>query len=270
METTSTITDMNYRLVLDNVARFERNASSLPSIAIVNGGSVLVSDQGSFGSSGTYTPTIVRADQIGGFPIFNLFFNPSVTRNLTENWSMVPVTDIDKVRRLRCAYQLLIGSASCSSQDCIEVLEGYVATEPEKIDCSIPRGWYCTGRKRDVPKNACYEGHHCDTYAWVMPPGLEGLSRFTLTIMSLATSELEPPGSKVVVKHFDAEGKLLETEITTEAIDEDAPKPENLDESGAHLNSPLQPNQPQVLNPRSRTPKQSALTPKHLRKRGGP
>ena len=51
----------------------------------------------------------------------------------------------------------------------------------------IPQGWYSVGCKQQVPGNACYVGHYGDTYAWVMPEGIEGLSRFTMTVMELAT-----------------------------------------------------------------------------------
>jgi uncharacterized membrane protein YgcG len=47
----------------------------------------------------------------------------------------------------------------------------------------LRNGWYCVGQRRDVPRAACYVGHHCDTYVWVMPDQLEGLNNFTLAIL---------------------------------------------------------------------------------------
>jgi uncharacterized membrane protein YgcG len=47
----------------------------------------------------------------------------------------------------------------------------------------IRTGWYWTGKKSEIPKGACYVGHHCKTYVWVMPDQLQGLNDFTLAIL---------------------------------------------------------------------------------------
>jgi hypothetical protein len=46
-----------------------------------------------------------------------------------------------------------------------------------------PPGWYHLGRRRDVPKDACYVGRYGDRYAWVTPDGMPGLSRFTVAVL---------------------------------------------------------------------------------------
>ncbi len=51
----------------------------------------------------------------------------------------------------------------------------------------IPSGWFHIGRKKDVPKDACYVGNYGDCYAWVSNDGLGDLSLFTLKILSLST-----------------------------------------------------------------------------------
>ena len=270
LETAATLVDLNYQQVIDNVARFVSNPAVLPSVAVVNGGNVLVSDQGSLGGAGTYSPTITALDQIGGFPIFNLFVNPSVSRNVTENWAMVPVTDIEKVRRLRCAFQLLVGGVECSEcDDCLKTLEGFIPVEPEKLSCSIPMGWFCVGKKADVPKEACYVGHYCETYVWVMPEGVDGLSRFTMTIMQLSTSELDDSPTKTIVKKYNAEGKLEGTEVTTEEPDEDAADRGSFKETGLHLREVNPAVRQKHHGPTGLTPKQTAITPKQARKRPG-
>jgi hypothetical protein len=50
-------------------------------------------------------------------------------------------------------------------------------------DTFLQQGWYCQGRKCDVPKDACFVGHNCDTYVWVMPCQLDALNKFTLAIL---------------------------------------------------------------------------------------
>lgn len=64
----------------------------------------------------------------------------------------------------------------------------------------IRAGWFRVGRKKDVPKEACYVGHRGAVYVWVCPDGREALSEFTLTVLKLAslvkdTQTLVNPGS---------------------------------------------------------------------------
>ena len=64
----------------------------------------------------------------------------------------------------------------------------------------IGPGWFRVGRKRDVPRNACFVGQSGDTYVWVCPEGLEQLTQFTLTILKFSaiikeTQTLVSPGS---------------------------------------------------------------------------
>jgi hypothetical protein len=51
----------------------------------------------------------------------------------------------------------------------------------------IQPGWFCVGRRRDVPKSACYVSHSGDCYAWVNADGREALTEFTLTVLKLST-----------------------------------------------------------------------------------
>jgi hypothetical protein len=53
----------------------------------------------------------------------------------------------------------------------------------------IPTGWFHVGRKCDVPKDACYVGCHHDCYVWVMRDGVDGLSRFSLVILSITNTQ---------------------------------------------------------------------------------
>jgi hypothetical protein len=47
----------------------------------------------------------------------------------------------------------------------------------------IKPGWYTVGKKKDVPKDACFVGHHCDTYVWVCPHQMDALNKFSLAIL---------------------------------------------------------------------------------------
>jgi hypothetical protein len=222
--TVATLTDLNYQQVLENLAMLVANPSALPSIAVVNAGTVTVADQKQVSASATYAPTLAYVQQEGaGLPILSLLFNPSVSRNVTENWSLVPVTDVDNLRRIRCAYELLVlgGGETTDCDHCADLLRRFYLGETDRMDCVIPTGWYHTGRKKDVPKKACHVGHYCDTYVWVMPEGLDGLTRFTMTIIDLATGKPHAP-MKTVVRTFKADGSLDNMQVTTAEIDWEA------------------------------------------------
>jgi len=187
LNTANTLADLNYEQVLDNLARFEKNPGAMPSLAVINAGTVNVADQKSFNANATVAPTITAAQQAGsGLPILSLLFNPNAQRNLSENWSLAPVTDIDNLRRIRCAYQLLVNAeTSRECIDCQDLLRRFYEGEQDNLDCVIPRGWYEIGCEKEVPKCACYVGHYCDLYVWVRPDGLDGLTRFTMTVIDL-------------------------------------------------------------------------------------
>jgi hypothetical protein len=224
VRTTETLADLNYQQVLNNIAQFTANPAAMPSVAVFNAGTVTVADQKTLNFNGTAAPTITSAQQAGsGLPILSLLLNPSVSRTLTENWSMAPVTDIDNLRRIRCALQLLVlgGRQTSDCADCNDLLRRFYIGEMDRMECLIPQGWYCTGGKADVPRDAAYSAHYGDVYVWVMPQGLEGLTRFTMTVIDLATGKPHAP-TKTVVKTFKGDGTLDNTQVTTTEIDEEA------------------------------------------------
>src|SRR4051794_30402342 len=249
VKTTGTLADLNYQQVLNNVAQFAANPSAMPSFAVFNAGTVTVSDQKTANVNATGVPTISNAQQAGsGLPILSLLLNPSVSRTLTENWSMAPVTDIDNLRRIRCALQLLVlrGQTTTDCDDCDRQIERFYLGEMDRGECLIPMGWYCSGRKHDVPKDACYVAHYGDVYAWVMPQGLEGLTRFTMTVIDLATGKPHAP-TKTVVKTYKADGSLDNSQVTTTEIDRDALA--RMKDTDRGLDRPRQYVNPPVVNP---------------------
>jgi hypothetical protein len=219
----NTLTDLNYRQVLNNVAMFVHNPSALPSIAAFTTGTASIVDQRGYTGNANYAPTLTFGQQGGGaLPILTLLFNPSVQRQVTESWSMVPVGDADHIRRIRCAFQLLVQDAQPPDCDhCQARLEEFFLERAGRWECVIPHGWYQTGCKKDVPRDACFVGSYGNTYVWVMPDGLEGLTRFTITIMDLASGKPHLP-TKTIVKTFKADGKLESRQETTTDIDQEA------------------------------------------------
>jgi hypothetical protein len=207
--------------VLDNVARFSNNPAAIPYFAMITGGTAQATDAGS--ATALVFPNYLLGST--GHAIWSGQYGPKVSSTIQENWNITPVTDPDKLRRMRCAYQYLIqgqptACASCAGcpewLDCLKQMQDFFCPDgckrhpdgsivdptncDECLECYLPRGWYYLGCKHDVPKTACYVGHDCDTYAWVTAEGLDGLSRFTLAIIELAAKSL--PRDEVVVRRI--------------------------------------------------------------------
>lgn len=225
--TTSTLTELQFRQTLDNVARFHDNPDTVPSFAVATAGTVSVNDQTGAGISPTYSPTLTFATQAGGaLPILSLLFPFTAQRTVTENWSLTPVIDADNLRRLRCAYRLLVmGAATPNHEFCVKQMKEFFAGEEAGLADYYPsRGWYGVGGKKDVPECACYVGHHSCTYVWVMPEGVNDLALFTMGALDLATGKQRTP-QRSVVRTYKGEPKgenLMETKVTTTEDDEAA------------------------------------------------
>ncbi|QDT07495.1 hypothetical protein K227x_59220 [Rubripirellula lacrimiformis] len=78
-----------------------------------------------------------------------------------------------------------------------EAAYAYQAKLIEALGCKAPNGWFGFGSKQDVPKDALYVGRFDNCYTWVMCNQVDALSRFTLTMLDLATKE--PNGSSVEI-----------------------------------------------------------------------
>jgi hypothetical protein len=225
--TNLTVADLYYGQVLDNLARFNHNPAAMPSFSVVSAGTVNVEDVHGANLAPVYSPTLTQSLQGGGaLPILSILFGLSGQRSLTENWSTAPVNDSDNLRRMRCAFQLAVGAEEGDCDRCKARLQGFFLGSTETYECLLPTGWYEVGCEEDVPENACYVGNYCDTYVWVTPDGLDGLTRFTITILDIATGEIHAP-QRTVVKTY--KGKAVEenletTQVTSTETDFDALK----------------------------------------------
>ena len=267
LKTSATLAELNCQQVVDNLARFAVQPASLPSVAVLQSGNVTLADQHAAAAAGTYAPTITLADQLGGFPIFSLFLSPNVSRNLTEQWDLKPVTDTARIRRIRAAFQIVLGAGATVDdhcEDCAQTVQELTA-DGSTLDCQLPTGWFQIGCRRDVPDTACYVGNCGETYVWVGPEGMDGLSRFTLTIMQLSTTDPKA-ATRTVVRRYNAEDELETTEVTeTEELPErttwQADAEDASDDTGKSDDTVQR--QPTI------TPRRTAQSPKQARKRKG-
>lgn len=69
-----------------------------------------------------------------------------------------------------------------------------------------------------MPRDACHVGRYGGTYAWVTAGGREGLARFTMTVLELATGKPHAP-TRTVVRTYKGDGTLDSTQVTTTEVD---------------------------------------------------
>ncbi|MGP0063189.1 MAG: hypothetical protein ACLQGP_06235 [Isosphaeraceae bacterium] len=240
MHQASTLPDLQYQQVLDNLAMFADNPSALPWHVNFREGTTQVTDSASAGAAVDLGPPSNTLPQLFG------------SRTIVVQWGMTPVIERTELRLLRIAYRRALGLADMpdpeflselthelknqfpSNSDQHDESELFYELESSKVRdyaefdakvvttndgeiCAdgpdaIPRnlsplarnvcrkvesvrrdlarigpGWFHVGRKRDVPRDACYVGRHGDRYAWVGPEGREALTEFTLTVMNFST-----------------------------------------------------------------------------------
>jgi len=61
------------------------------------------------------------------------------------------------------------------------------------------------GKRLDVPKDACYVGHHGHTYVWALKDDMESLTNLTISVLAVATADTaaqanrasKPPSNKI-------------------------------------------------------------------------
>jgi hypothetical protein len=75
-------------------------------------------------------------------------------------------------------------------------------------ECFLTRGWFGAGKKKQVPKDACYIGRHCQTYVWVCPAYFDALSKFTLALLDIATPFSIDPSTGQTIRQTNPFGVL--------------------------------------------------------------
>ena len=245
VRTASTVVDIQYETVLNNLARMSANPADLPSHLDLADGVVQVSDEASFGRAGGFD---ALAGGGGGFGIDR--FGPAAGRQISEQWGADATTDPQRLVDLQDLYRCALGLPPLPPPLAIALLRqdqersgetvggpgpGGSGGSPDDagsppddspaggsgggsggssgkgkksggssgdrrvpIDVLLtdvpPPGWFGVGCEDDVPDCARYVGRHGDRYAWVAPAGLPGLSRFTVTVLSVVKFKPGPAG----------------------------------------------------------------------------
>jgi hypothetical protein len=195
---TESAIDLRYREVMHNLALIAADPSSLPSYASIFSGTVTVTDQQQVIST-TIWQHMKGAGGQEGFA--SQAANPSVNRQIIQNWNLDPLVVPEKLEVMRAACQWVIGGPEHVYRDSFPLLIGpdQAPVGPQRhFDIAkylerLPPGWLQVGCLKDVPLGACYKAHCGGTWVWVMPEGMKGLADFTLIMQNIARVDSNSP-----------------------------------------------------------------------------
>jgi hypothetical protein len=180
------VADYRYREVMHCLAVVAHDPGALPPYGLLSAGTTRIADMETASSATQWS----RAVQ--GFASETLAL--TLNRSPTESWTIIPVADYQQLEALRCACRwVTIGpERACSS--CPGLLSSPEQDHSPGIHFGVadrlarlPVGWLHVGCHKDVPAGCCYKAHCGDTWVWVMPDGMVGLSDFTLVLQDIAT-----------------------------------------------------------------------------------
>lgn len=175
LQTASTLTDLQYQQVMNNLALVAWNGDALPSHVDITEGAVQITDH--------LEPGIELA-WAGATPA-NPTASLSASREWAASWNVTPVRDPGALRRLQELYR--------SAKTDNAFTGGPRAATPATTrpsDRPEP-GWLFTG---EPPSDALYVGRYRGVSVYVTACGLGGLSKFTLLVLGAAG---EPKGVRL-------------------------------------------------------------------------
>jgi hypothetical protein len=191
----TTLGDIYTKQVMNNIALFIANPDALPFFAYPNQGTTAIQDFGALGGPGYTSANFVTTP---------LALN--LSRQATENWVLVPISDPAKLALMRCAYRQALSScipmvpAGMSlCPNCTELRREFYgpgnSETGDRVNADLPcldsACWLSWGCKHMVPKDcdAHYVGAYHHLYVWVPPAGRDMLTRLTLTILDYAVND---------------------------------------------------------------------------------
>jgi hypothetical protein len=186
-------TDIRYRQVLHNLSLIADDPSALPSYSSIYSGTVFVQDQGQIVST-NILPYLAAAKG-------SIAANPSLNRQISQNWFLDPIASPEKLEAIRACCQWAVHGPEQVNPDSRALLirpdqapagpDRHFSVE-ERL-AKLPSGWLGRGRFQDVPKCAAYKAHVGDTWVWVRPEDMAGLTAFALIIQDIARVGINSP-----------------------------------------------------------------------------
>jgi hypothetical protein len=162
----TTLTTLYERQVLNNLAMFASNPDALPFFAIPGSGATAVTDGGTISAAPlNFASTLIG---LGG------------SRNMQNTWALAPVTDPDKLMRMRCAYRQAIGYCAHGAEDCCDCCDS------ERLSIQV-----CA---KNLVHDPCEKvGHYCGTYIRVCPESYDAFTRLVLSILDYTVNDPPSP-----------------------------------------------------------------------------
>jgi hypothetical protein len=192
--------EIQQQQILDNLAMFVANPNATPYFTMMGNGLTQVNDT----CTAQVTPSWTRA----GFASIGALFGANQIAQ--ENFASTLLADPHRLSWMRCAYRVAVGAPvnPIEYAECCSIQQAWNKTNPNgcpgpvQTSCQSANscclggpcsglpgpGWYCVGRKGNVPSHCLYSGHYGDTYVWVRPEGTAQLSDFTITILGFAAT----------------------------------------------------------------------------------
>jgi hypothetical protein len=174
MRLSESIPDLQERQVIENFARIAASPGAIPYYTVINSGTANITDNA---NGGLYSLFLAPHSYTSGT------LEGTLSRTVTGNWTLNPMSNPDRLRAMRAAYQIAMGA------DVIDPIDAnkLAAVLKGQKDLDIPRGWIRTGTRRQVPHGACVVAHCGRTYAWVVPGRSKDFADFSLLMLNIAT-----------------------------------------------------------------------------------
>jgi hypothetical protein len=215
----STVPDLYYEQVLENIARTIAQPGSIPYFATPTQGT----NQNTRQFQASYTPgwdLITSSPGLGFFGRYLLDKQAVGLQGQVQNqqsFQLAPVIDPDKLFYLQTAFRIAAGDATITNDDVDDLhdlysyhresstfsevyyyaitgtrIDAYQKLDPATQYDPWPQTrvapWLNTAdNKKRVPKNACYAANHCGVWVWVAPEATRDFSLFTLAILDIVT-----------------------------------------------------------------------------------
>jgi hypothetical protein len=187
---TDSAVDIRYQEIMDDLAAVADDPSTLPNYASIFSGTIFVQDQAQIVSTTTWPFSIPL--------ISGQATNPSVNRQISQNWTLDPIMVPEKLEAIRAACQWVT-----KGQEFLDAHAMSLLVRPQDVPrdrrrhfgvveklAQLPPNWLCIGSPKQVPKRVCYRGQCRDTCVWVMPDGMQGLTQFMLVIQNIARVQI--------------------------------------------------------------------------------
>lgn len=201
------LTSIYEKQVLDNLAMFADNKEALPFFAVPSGGSATVNDAGA-----------LSASPLNG-PVHTALSLSSLSRNSGGQWTFLPVTDPDKLRRMRCAYRRAVGMSNPNDvcTNCCTLEQAFKGKRPSDVtvccDCCAARPLKIEIVGKRLAHRPCEKvGSYCGTHIRVCPESYDDFTLLVFKIMEYATKDAKghpkDAEAEIVHFHYDAMGRV--------------------------------------------------------------